>query len=230
MHTGSAVTITRAPLPRADIDALCARFEDAHPTAIIRWAVEQFGSGLCMTTSFADTMLIDLATSVEPDIEVIFLDTGFHFAETIQTQRRAQARYALNLQVVRPPPDAADVWADGSDACCGDRKVRPLDDALLDGHTAWMSGLRRADSRGRAGTPIVEVDRRGLVKVNPIATWTDEQVATYSADCGVIVNPLASEGYESIGCWPCTDPPALGADRRAGRWAGLDKTECGIHL
>jgi phosphoadenosine phosphosulfate reductase len=224
---------TLLPSPRRrwahpDIVDLALRLEGAPPADVIGWAVETFGRQLCLTASFADTLLIDLATSVEPDIEVVFCDTGFHLAETLATVRRAQVRYGLNLTVLRPRDETSDVWADGPDACCALRKVEPLDRHLRSGYRAWLSGLRRADSPGRADTPVVQVDHRGLVKVNPIAAWSDEQVARYLHSHDVLVNPLVAEGYTSIGCWPCTEPATPG-DPRSGRWAGFAKTECGLH-
>lgn len=218
-----------SPLSRVQLARLNNELEGRRAEDIVRWAAERFGDGLCMTTSFADSLLIDVATRVAPDIEVIFLDTGFHFAETLDTARRALARYQLNLNVVRPAADAADIWSDGVDACCRDRKIGPLERALIGRKQAWLSGLRRADHGGRAATPIVEIDRRGLVKVNPLANWTDDDVAAYSSANDVMVNPLAFQGYPSIGCWPCTEPVAPGADPRSGRWAGSGKSECGIH-
>ena len=196
---------------------------------IVRWAADMFGSGLCLAASMTDAVLIDLATRVDPDIEVVFLDTGFHFAETLGTLREAMARHELRVTVVRPNQDAPDVWNHGTEACCERRKVLPLDQ-LLARRTAWLSGLRWADSPDRAGAPVVGRDRRGLVKVNPIAAWTDDDVESYIAAHGVIVNPLVASGYPSIGCWPCTEPVVDGEDLRAGRWVGSAKTECGIHL
>ena len=209
--------------PAAVADA-AGRLDGAPAHEIVRWAVGRFGTGLSATTSFADTVLVDVAMSVEPDLDVVFVDTGFHFAETLETMRRAQARYGLALRVARPDPVAADLWSDGTDACCLVRKVGPLDDALR-GRAAWLSGLRRTDHPGRAHTPVVELDRRGLVKVNPLAAWTDDDVARYVDERGLIVNPLSAAGYGSIGCWPCTTP----ATGRDGRWADLDRVECGIH-
>ena len=206
----------RAVLSSAEIDAANASLESATPSEIIAWAEGRFGDRLVLTASFADTTLIDLATAVAPDIEVIFLDTGFHFAETLNTVRRAMHRYALNLTVLRPDPSAADVWAAGSEACCAARKVDPL--------ANYLPG--RADSPARATTPIVSIDQRGLVKVNPMANMSDDEYAAYQADHDVIVNTLAYDGYGSIGCWPCTEKAA----DRSGRWAGSDKSECGLHL
>jgi len=161
--TTTPVLLSRrnTPVPPAipDLDRLNARFESAHPVEVIRWAVAMFGDSLCLTTSFQDTLLVDLAVSVDPEIEVVFLDTGFHFAETLDVLRRAQSRYSLHLRVERPEPDAADVWANGQEACCAARKVDPLDRALA-GKVAWLSGLRRDDGGDRASSRIVEVDRQ----------------------------------------------------------------------
>ena len=177
----------------------------------------------------ADTVLVHLATSIDPDVEVVFLDTGFHFAETIATLRRAQSRYRLNLRVERPAADAPDVYQVGTEGCCAARKVALLDRALAD-KDAWMTGLRRSEATTRAATPIVALDKRGILKICPLANWSDDDVAQYVADHDVIVNPLLFEGYPSIGCWPCTEPVLEGDDARAGRWAGSGKTECGLHL
>ena len=212
-----------------DLDALNARFEDTHPVAVIRWAVAIFGVDLCVTTSFQDTLLVDLATSVHPEVEVIFLDTGFHFAETLDLARRAQARYQLNLRVERPGGDAADLWADGQEACCAARKVDLLDRALA-GKSAWLSGLRRHDGAGRAATPVVQIDRRGQVQVNPMAAWSVADVDRYAADHDVLRNGLFDEGFTSVGCWPCTERPTDRDDPRSGRWAGSGKTEGGLRL
>ena len=221
------VTLRSRPvLDEAELESINARLEAASPSEIVAWANDRFGARLALTASFADTTLIDIATGVAPDVEVVFLDTGFHFAETLNAVRRAMERYALNLTVLRPPAEAADVWAQGSDACCAARKVDLLDAHLVGRVDAWLSGVRRADSADRADAPIVSVDRRGLVKINPMANMTDEQYERYIAERDVIVNTLHYDGYASIGCWPCTDPSA---DGRSGRWGGA-KSECGLHL
>lgn len=227
--TTSSVTVmvrSRPALSAVELAELNDRFETATPGEIVRWAAARFGRRLAMTASFADTTLIDIATSVAPDIEVLFFDTGFHFAETLNTVRRAMERYALNLTVLRPAADAPDVWAHGSASCCAARKVDPLDSYLPLHADAWLSGLRRADDPGRSDAPIVSIDRRGLVKVNPLATMTDDAYEAYVAEHDVLVNTLRLDGYASIGCWPCTEPST---DGRAGRWGGT-KTECGLHL
>lgn len=228
MSGASTAVAIRRPgvLAPSAINAVNDRLESASPPDIIAWATETFGRRLVLTASFADTLLIDLALKVDPDIEIVFLDTGFHFAETLDTVRKAMDRYSLNLTVLRPPAVAADVWADGVDACCAARKVTPLADHLVSHADAWLSGLRRVDNTARSGAPIVSLDRRGLVKINPIASWSDAQVASYAAANEILVNPLASQGYDSVGCWPCTEPAA----GRDGRWLDSDKTECGLHL
>ena len=156
-------------LGAAEVAAANRALDGATPDEIVGWALDTFGTRLVLTASFADTTLIDIATRVDPDIEVVFLDTGFHFAETLNVVRRAMERYSLNLTVLRPQPDAADVWASGTKACCDARKVEPLERYLVGHADAWLSGLRRADDAGRAEAPIVSVDKRGLIKVNPMA-------------------------------------------------------------
>lgn len=212
-----------------DADELAARFESWAARDIVAWALGTFGSRVCVAASMADTVLVHLATSVDPDVEVVFLDTGFHFSETLVTLRRAQSRYRLNLRVERPEPRAPDLFAVGTEGCCAARKVALLDRALAD-KDAWMTGLRRTEAATRTAAPIVSVDKRGLLKICPIATWGDDEVDRYVADHDVVVNSLLYEGYPSIGCWPCTEPVAEGEDARAGRWRGSGKTECGIHL
>jgi phosphoadenosine phosphosulfate reductase len=212
-----------------DLELASARLEGAPASAVVEWAIDTFGRRISLTASMADTVLIDLATKVDPDIEVVFLDTGFHFAETLQTLRRAQARYGLNVRVERPEPRANDLYAVGTDSCCAIRKVGLLDRALAD-KDAWMTGLRRSESPTRANTPIVGLDSRGKVKISPLANWSDADVERYIAEHDIIVNPLLAEGYLSIGCWPCTDRVVDGADPRSGRWSGSEKTECGLHL
>ena len=204
-------------------------FEDATAAEIVGWAIETFGQRLCLTSSLSDAVLIDVAWRVDPSIEIVFLDTQYHFPETLDTLLRVQERYRPNMHVSRPDFALDDLWQIDTDLCCERRKVRPLE-AVLRGKDAWLSGLRRADDSSRADTPILSRDRRGLVKINPIATWSDDAVAAYIALHDVPVNPLLAQGYPSIGCWPCTKPVADGETARAGRWVGTDKTECGLHL
>jgi phosphoadenosine phosphosulfate reductase len=205
------------------------RFSREPASVAIEWAVEQFHPFLCLTASMTDAVLIDLAVSVEPSIEVVFIDTGYHFPETLETVEVVRRRYGLNLRVLTVAPQPVELWRADPETCCSLAKVDQLDRALV-GKLAWMSGLRRSEAPTRANAPIVARDLRGLVKINPIATWSDLDVAGYIADHDVPVNPLLEQGYPSIGCMPCTKKVAPGQDARSGRWAGLDKTECGLHI
>ncbi len=215
-------------LTDADLVALNTRFETAPATEIIAWAVASFSPHLSMTASMTDAVLIDLATRVDPAIEVVFIDTGYHFPETLQTVEEVRRRYGLNLRMMTVVRQDEALWQADPENCCSAVKVGQLDRALA-GKQAWMSGLRRAEATTRATTPIVARDLRGLVKVNPIATWSDLDVAGYIADHDVPVNPLTKRGYPSIGCMPCTTPVREGEGGRSGRWRGLDRTECGLH-
>jgi phosphoadenosine phosphosulfate reductase len=212
-----------------ELAELNVRFEREPAGAIVQWAVDTFHPHLCLTASMTDAVLIDLAVKVEPSIEVVFIDTGYHFPETLETMERVRRHYGLNLRLMTVPPHDEELWKVDPENCCSAIKVGQLDRALF-GKEAWMSGLRRDEAPTRAKAPIVARDLRGLVKVNPIATWTDLDIAGYIADHDVPVNPLVDQGYLSIGCWPCTKPVGEGEDPRAGRWAGSDKTECGLHL
>jgi phosphoadenosine phosphosulfate reductase len=206
-------------------------FEEAHPVEILRWAGEEFGDGLVVTASFGDAVLVHLVSRAIPDADVVLLDTGYLFAETEWYADHLRESYGLNLRIVHPLEGAArDLWQTDTDGCCAVRKVEPMQRALA-GKTAWVSGLRRADSPMRATAPIVHDDLlRGVTKINPIATWSDADVEHYKAIELLPDHPLTERGYPSIGCWPCTRPVAPGEDARAGRWSGSGKSECGIHM
>ena len=195
---------------------------------IVEWTIDRFGPKACVAASMTDAVLIDLATRVEPSIEVVFIDTGYHFQETLATVEVVRHRYQLDLRVMRVEPPSDPVWRTDPTNCCSPLKVAQLELALR-GKKAWMSGVRRADSPDRARAPVIELDRRGLAKVNPLVRWSDDNVNRYIRDNDVPVNPLATLGYRSIGCRPCTRPVAEGEPARAGRWPGTDKTECGLH-
>jgi phosphoadenosine phosphosulfate reductase len=214
-----------------------AALEEASAQEILAWAYERFGSKLAVTSSLADTVVIHLAEQVAPGIDVLFLDTGYHFVETIGTRDAVEAVFDVNLITLTPQQTVAEqdarwgqeLFARDPDRCCAMRKVEPLDRALT-AYSAWASGVRRADSLARAKTPVVGYDsKRGLIKVAPIARWSDADVANYIERHSLIVNPLLEDGYPSIGCEPCTQR-ADDSDARAGRWVGLGKSECGIHL
>jgi phosphoadenosine phosphosulfate reductase len=235
----SPLTVTAAPagvitpvelLPQmTELAELSRSFETKPASSVISWAAERFGNGLVLAASFQDCVLIDVAVQAVPDIEVVFLDTQYHFAETLWYVEQVRARYNLNLTVMRPKAAADDLWHSDPDQCCRVRKVEPLDRALAN-RAAWMTGLRRDEATSRANAPIVSYDTtRNLVKVNPLATWTDLDVEGYIRDRGLPVHPLSERGYPSIGCWPCTRPVGEGEDARSGRWSGSDKTECGLH-
>jgi phosphoadenosine phosphosulfate reductase len=211
-----------------ELAQLNTRFEDESAESIIDWAVQSFHPRLCLSASMTDAVLIDLAVKVEPSVEVVFIDTGYHFPETLETLEKVRRRYGLNLRIMTAAPQYPELWKADPENCCSAVKVGQLDRALA-GKDAWMSGLRRTEASTRATAPIVARDLRGLVKVNPIATWSDDRVQRYIKDNDVPVNPLLDYGYASIGCWPCTSPVEDGEDPRAGRWRGRDKTECGLH-
>jgi phosphoadenosine phosphosulfate reductase len=214
-----------------------AELELAPAETIVEWAAATFGERFCVTSSMGDAVLAHLAAKVVPGIDVVFLDTGYHFVETIGTRDAVAATLDVNLVNITPPQSVAeqdatygkDLFRTDPDRCCALRKVQPLQQAL-DGYDAWATGLRRAETRNRVIAPVIGWDaKKGKVKVSPIARWSDEQVERYIAENGVLVNPLVYDGYPSIGCAPCTRRVAPGEDPRSGRWAGTGKTECGIH-
>jgi phosphoadenosine phosphosulfate reductase len=214
------------------------RFEGAPPEAVISWAVRTFGDGFCIAASMADAVLIDIASRVADDVAVIFLDTGYHFPETLETRDRVAKRYAVRLHTILPRQTVAEQDATfgprlhdrDPDACCSLRKVEPLARAL-GGYQAWASGIRRDEAATRRSVGVVEWDRkRSMVKVNPLACWTQQQVDEYILANDVEVNPLIYDGYPSIGCAPCTQRVRPGEDPRSGRWANVRKIECGLHL
>lgn len=210
--------------------------EGAPAAEIVRWAHDTFGDRFAITASMADGVLSHLASTAVPGIKVLFLDTGYHFPETIGTRDAVAASYDVTVETIthplRVPEHEAEygrLYEIDPDLCCAIRKVWPLDRALRP-YDAWAGGIRRSESPSRADTPVVGWDaKRRKVKVNPLATWTDEQVDGYVAEHGILVNPLREIGYTSIGCAPCTRPIDPGDDPRAGRWAGRAKVECGIH-
>ncbi|MGI8756492.1 MAG: phosphoadenylyl-sulfate reductase [Acidimicrobiales bacterium] len=213
----------------ADLAVLDAELERLPASKIIQWAVDTFSPHLAITASMTDAVLIDLATKVDPAIEVVFIDTGYHFPETLATVEEVRRHYGLNLKMMTVARQSEELWLADPESCCSSVKVGQLDRALA-GKAAWMSGLRRGEASSRASATILSRDLRGLVKVNPIATWTDGDVADYIARHDIIVNPLTLQGYPSIGCMPCTSPVADGEDPRAGRWRDRDKAECGLHM
>ncbi|MDT5126536.1 MAG: phosphoadenosine phosphosulfate reductase [Mycobacterium sp.] len=224
-----------------------AELDGANAEELLRWTDEHFGghtgaglpatSGYVVASNMQDAVLVDLAAKVRPGVDVLFLDTGYHFVETIGTRDAVEAVYDINVVNVTPEHSVAEqdqlhgknLFERDSSACCRMRKVEPLSKALL-GYTAWVTGIRRVEAPTRANAPLISFDKAfGLVKINPIAAWSDEDMQSYIDANDVLVNPLVYEGYPSIGCLPCTAKPVEGADPRSGRWAGQSKTECGLH-
>ncbi|MGH3987961.1 MAG: phosphoadenylyl-sulfate reductase [Pseudonocardiaceae bacterium] len=224
-----------------DLEQLAQRAERALESApadeVVRWAVRTFGTRFAVASSMQDAVLVHLVSQVVPGVDVLFLDTGYHFAETLGTRDAIAATYDVNLITLTPQQTVAQQDASygprlhdrNPDLCCGLRKVAPLDRALQR-YDAWATGLRRVEAPTRASTPVVSYDaRRGKVRVAPMTNWSDQDVEDYIAEHGILINPLLTAGYRSIGCAPCTRAVAAGEDPRAGRWAGSVKTECGIH-
>ena len=233
-----ATSTDRPALDLRDVaDSAAQALEGASALEIVRWAVATFGDRICLTSSMSDAALIHLVSKVKPGIDVLFVDTGYHFAETIGTRDAVEAVYPVNVINVTPTRTVAEqeaalgprLYGRNPDLCCHLRKVEPLSRAL-EGYMAWFSGIRREETPSRRDRKVVEWDgRRGMVKVNPILNWTQQEMDDYIADNGVLVNPLHFDNYPSIGCAPCTRQVAEGEDPRSGRWAGLGKIECGIH-
>ncbi|MGP3632546.1 phosphoadenylyl-sulfate reductase [Streptomyces sp. 24-1644] len=211
--------------------------ENASAPDILKWATDTFGTRFCVTSSMEDAVVAHLASRVAPGVDVVFLDTGYHFEETIGTRDAVDAVMDVNVITLTPRQTVAEQDAAygpklhdrDPDLCCALRKVKPLEDGLTS-YTAWATGLRRDESPTRANTPVVGWDeKRRKVKISPIASWTQEDVDAYVAEHGVLTNPLLMDGYASVGCAPCTRRVLEGEDARAGRWAGRGKTECGLH-
>lgn len=212
--------------------------ENAPAEEIIRWAIATFGDRICVTSSMKDAVLVDIASKIRPGIDVLFVDTGYHFAETIGTRDAVEAVYPINVINVTSSRTVAEQERDlgprlngrNPDLCCHLRKVEPLNRAL-DPYLAWITGIRREETSHRADAKVVEWNAaRRKVKVNPLARWTHEELTSYISDNDILVNPLQYDGYPSIGCEPCTQRVEPGEDPRSGRWAGTGKSECGINL
>jgi phosphoadenosine phosphosulfate reductase len=213
------------------------RLEGASAEEVVAWAADTFGSRFCVTSSFADAVLVHVVSRVVPGVDVVFLDTGLHFPETLRIRDQVAATMPVRIRSIRPRLTVGQqdgqygprLFSREPDECCALRKVEPLERALAD-YDAWAAGLRRDESPTRANTPVVHFEAsRGKVKVNPLAAWTQSDVDAYISRYDIPVNPLLSQGYGSVGCWPCTRRVKAGEDPRAGRWPMFDKTECGLH-
>ncbi|HLZ77342.1 phosphoadenylyl-sulfate reductase [Phenylobacterium sp.] len=219
--------------PRLD-----AELRHAHPRTVIEEAVATFGDRLALVSSFGaeSAVLLHLVSKVKPDMPVLFLDTGMLFGQTLDYRRQLAALLGLtDVRDLRPAyqdlatgDPAAKLWQTDTDACCEIRKVIPLDKALA-GFDGWITGRKRFHGGARLSLPVVEQADHQL-KFNPLANWAKEDLDAYMAEYALPAHPLVAQGFPSIGCWPCTQPVEDGQDVRAGRWAGQDKTECGIHV
>jgi phosphoadenosine phosphosulfate reductase len=224
-----------------------AELEGASAADLLRWTEQNFGGvngprggatcNYIVASNMQDAVLVDLAAKVRPGVPVLFLDTGYHFVETIGTRDAVESVYdirVLNLTAEHTVAEqdellGKDLFARNPGECCRLRKVVPLG-KTLSGYSAWVTGIRRVEAPTRANARLISFDEAfKLVKVNPLAAWTDEDMQNYITEHDVLVNPLVYEGYPSIGCAPCTAKPVEGADSRSGRWQGLAKTECGLH-
>jgi phosphoadenylyl-sulfate reductase (thioredoxin) len=223
----------------AELEAVARRLEGRDAGEILEWAARRYAPRLAFATAFGPEgiVLLDVVARRRLDVDVFTIDTGLFFDETYALWRQLESRLGLRIRAVRPPlrveqqaarhGDA--LWLRDPDRCCSLRKVEPLREALR-GHDAWISAIRRDQTPERASAKVVERDRRhGLVKVNPLASWSARDVWAYLRGRDLPVNPLHERGYPSIGCRPCTGPVAAGEDPRAGRWRGREKTECGLH-
>jgi phosphoadenosine phosphosulfate reductase len=219
---------TPSPDLLSELGAVNSRLEHAAPLEILTWIFERFGDDLAMACSFEDVALLHMVHELRPETEIIFLDTGGHFPETLEFAARMEAEWSLRLVRTTPGPEA-EAWPCGTERCCELRKVEPLRRAVQ-GRAAWITAVKRVDAPSRASMKIVAWDEKfGLAKVNPLATWTDDDVAYYLTSHGLPEHPLWALGYGSIGCAPVTAKPQVPGDRRSGRWAGADKEECGLH-
>ncbi|QCB51645.1 phosphoadenylyl-sulfate reductase [Rhodococcus sp. PAMC28707] len=232
---------TRMNLSVEELKAVAERgareLDGADAAELLAWTEREFGTDYIVASNMQDAVLVHLAAQVHPGIDVLFLETGYHFAETIGTRDAVEAVYGVKIVNARaeltvPQQDALegkDLFAREPNRCCAMRKVAPLKKELAN-YSAWVTGIRRVESPTRANAPLISFDDGfGLVKINPIAAWSDEDMQNYIDEHSILVNPLVDEGYPSIGCAPCTVKPAPGADPRSGRWAGKAKTECGLH-
>lgn len=213
------------------------QLDGAPADAVLDWAAAEFGERFAVATSMQDAVLTHLASRSLPGVDVLFLDTGYHFEETLQTRDAVASTYDVALRTLEPSQSVAEqdatyganLFERDPDLCCALRKTHPLDEAL-DGYEAWATGVRRSEAITRRDTPVVSFDeRRERIKVAPIVAWSDADVEAYIAEHAIVTNPLLTQGYPSIGCATCTRRVAPGEDARAGRWAGRDKVECGIN-
>ncbi len=220
-----------------DLVSLNGELESKSAQEIIEWSWETFSPKIALSSSFQSQSLalLHMVSQVVPEITILFLDTGYHFPETLEFRDRLQKELGLNVQVLEPvmgrdgfKRQFGALYLRNPDRCCYINKVEPLQRALKD-YDAWISGIRRDQTADRAGTPIVSQKHESIYKICPLANWTKQQLHRYISEHGLPSHPLVEKGYLSIGCAPCTRAVSGGEDERAGRWAGSSKTECGLH-
>jgi len=215
------------------------RLSGATPYEIIQWAVDRFYPRLTMATAFGaeGCILLHVLAEIEPRVRVFNLDTGYQFPQTLELRDRLAERYGIEVELIRPETTVSEyeaqhggpLYVSNPDQCCYDRKIVPLRRALV-GYDAWITAIRADQSPHRAAARVVGPDSKfGLVKINPLLSWTRRDVWAFIVSQQVPYNALHDQGYASIGCWPCTRAVAPGEDERGGRWAGQAKTECGLH-
>lgn len=223
----------------AFLSRLNHRFESTSAEEILEWSLGTFGAGLALGTGLGASgmVLIDLALRIDPSVDIFYIDTGYFFAETLELIQRAEEHYGRSFRRVTPAETVAEqnhsegpaLYQRDPDRCCALRKVQPMHRALQD-RTAWMSALRRDQGPTRQTTPVLRWSPRyGVVKIAPLALWSEGDIWRYVREKRVPTNALHQQNYPSIGCFPCTQPVAAGATLRDGRWAGLPKSECGLH-
>jgi phosphoadenosine phosphosulfate reductase len=216
------------PVLLDELESINTRFEHESPHEILTWTFDRFDDDVAMACSFEDIALLHMVHQLRPSTEIIFLDTRGHFDETLEFAGRVEREWSLNVTRTTPGPEAND-WPCGTQRCCELRKVEPLGRALA-ARAAWITAVKRVDAPTRANMKVLMWDEKfGLVKVNPLATWSDDDVAYYLRSNNLAEHPLWAEGYASIGCAVMTEKPQVPGDRRSGRWVGVDKEECGLH-
>lgn len=236
-NTGGGSTVELEGLG-FDPEVAAAGLEEASAEEALRWALDRFSPRMYIACSFQKTssVTVHMANGINPGARFFYLDTDLLFPETYETKDRLEERYGIRFHRYssitleqQKGLYGDELWSRDPDACCGIRKVEPMRSALA-AVDLWVSGIRRSDSQTRAAAPKFGWDNRfGLWKLNPLADWSEEQVWSYINEHEIPYNPLHEQGYPSIGCTHCTRKPGAGEDARAGRWAGLPKTECGLH-
>jgi phosphoadenosine phosphosulfate reductase len=228
-------------LEHEELSRTAESLEGSTPQDILRWAVDVYGKDLTLSVSFGNPegmVLLDMLSRITGEVQVFTLDTGFLFEETVRFREEAMKRYPLALEVITPGLTVEEqverygsqLYSCAPDLCCQVRKIEPQRHFLKD-YCAWVTGIRRDQTSQRANAPVLSWEERfGVVKIAPLVNWSAGEVEDYVRERGVPLNPLLGGGYKSIGCAACTQPVSEDEDARAGRWPGMDKTECGLHF